>query len=213
MMSELKYLIGRTDLQPVLGLAYGLAAAIVMCVASAWAMPTADELNQVRPLVKEIMAEHTNAYRANKKTAKEVGDAAFKLVKAADGEAAKYLLLRGAMNYYSRANEFDRSADVLEAMQVQISGLPAAEVESLAVKALNNARIKDNAWRLRNIYRAASMRAKAEKEVESFKAALQKNDNDTAAMRGLADAYARTGDWPRALEMLPSSATSPPHLN
>ena len=200
MMSELKYLIGRTDLQPVLGLAYGLAAAIVMCVASAWAMPTADELNQVRPLVKELMAEHSNAYRANKKTAKEVGDAAFGHVNDADGEAAKYLLLKGAINYYSRAREFDKVVDVLEAMQSQIRDLPAAEMESLAVKALNNARAKDNVQRLRSIYRDASIRAKAEKEAESFKAALQKNGNDTAAMRGLADAYARAGNWQRAIE-------------
>ena len=203
MMNELKHYstAGRTGFQPVHGLACGCAIVIAMCASSAWAMPTEDELNQVRPLVKEIMAEHSNAYRANKKTAKEVGDAAFGHVNDAEGEAAKYLLLRGAINYYTRAREFDKAADVLEAMQSQIRELPASDVEALALKALNNARRNDNVQRLRTIYRGAAIHAKAENEINSFKAALRKNDGDTAALRGLADAYARAGNWPKSLEM------------
>ena len=43
------------------------------------------------------------------------------------------------------------------------------------------------------------MRVSAEKEIKTFKAALRKSGGDNAAMRGLAYAYVRTGDWQSGL--------------
>lgn len=197
MMNELKQraamtsgTTGRMGFQYVHGLACGLAVALTMSAVSAWAMPTEAQINKVRPLVNEIMAAYTNDYRANKKTAKEVGDAAAGHVNRAESEAAKYLLLREAINYYSIARAFDKAAAALERMMSQIRNLPATEVETLAAKVLRRAG-KNEARRIREIRRMASIRAKAERDIATFKSALKKNASDTEALCGLADAYVR----------------------
>ena len=172
---------------------------LVSAVLVATAMPTSDEMKQVNALVNELMSEHVNAYKAHKKSANEVGDAAFDFVKDAKGEAAKFVLLKGAIHFYSLAKNFDKVADALEAMQSQIKDLPPSEVAAIASMALNRAGA-NAAQRLNAIYYVASTQAKAEKDVRSFKAALRKNPADATAIRGLADAYVRLGDWQKALK-------------
>ena len=166
----------------------------------AWAMPTKDEIKRVEPLMNELMSAYVKGYTANRKPAAEVGDAAFGFVKDAQTEAAKYVLLKGAIHYYSLARNFDRAADALEALCAQISDVPPDEVESIASKALaraGNAR----ALRLRNIQRVASEQAKAMIDISACKRELRKNPGDATALRGLAKAYVRFGDWPRALKV------------
>ena len=180
-----------------------IALFVASSALSARAMPTEEELERDRPLVQELMAAHVRDHKAGRKPAREVGDAAIGFAEDAKGEAAKLLLLKGAVHYYALAREFDRAADALEAMQAQVKNLPAGEVEASASKALNNAG-KVGAGRLRAIRLDATRRAKAEKEIASFRAALRKNASDVAAVRGLADAYARFGDWPNALKAFDS---------
>lgn len=109
------------------------ATAVVVFSVTALAMPTKEEeVKEVQPVVNELMVEHVNAYKARKKSVKDVGDAAFGLVGEAEGDAAKYLLFRVAINYYSLAKDFEKAADALEAMQSQIKDLPASEVQTLA---------------------------------------------------------------------------------
>ena len=178
---------------------YG-SAIVVIAAQLAWSMPTKDEIKRVEPLMNELMSAYLKGYTANRKTANEVGDAAFHFVKDARGEASKYVLLKGAIHYYSLARDFDKAADALEAMRAQISDLPPDEVESIASRALaraGNAR----ALRLRNIQRVASEQVKALIDISACKKELRKNPDDTTAMRGLAKAYVRFGDWPRALKV------------
>ncbi|MBQ4200252.1 MAG: SUMF1/EgtB/PvdO family nonheme iron enzyme [Kiritimatiellae bacterium] len=172
----------------------------IAVVSMAWAMPTKEEIKRVQPLVNELMSEHVDAYKANKKTAKEVGDAALGLVKVAEGEAAKCILLKGAIYYYSRARDFERVADVLDEVSTQIKDVPASEMESLAAMALANAK-DGEARRLRNMQQAASDRVAAEKEIASFKSELRRNGYSETTLRGLADAYVRAGNWPKALKV------------
>ena len=123
-------------------------AVLVLSVAYAWAMPTDEEIRRVQPLIAELMSAHENEYKAKRKTAKDVGDAAFGLVNDAKSEAAKYVLLKGAILYYSLAKDFDKAADAIEAIQSQIKDVPASEIEVLASKALARAG-KNGAQRLR----------------------------------------------------------------
>jgi len=174
--------------------------AVATMIFGALAMPTKEEVKEVQPVVNELMVEHVNAYRARKKSAKDVGNAAFGLVGEAEGDAAKYLLFKVAINYYSLAKDFEKAADALEAMQSQIKDLPASEVQTLASAALNRAG-RGEAQRIRAMLRMASTHASAEKEIEAFKDALRKNGSDTAALRGLANAYVKVDDWPRALKV------------
>lgn len=175
--------------------------AIVAIVAQlTWAMPTKDEIKRVEPLMNELMSAYVKGYTAKRTSANEVGDAAFHFVKEAQDEAEKYVLLKGAIHYYSIARNFDKVADTLEAICAQISDVPPDEVEAIASKALaraGNAR----ALRLRNIQRVASEQAKAMIDISACNKELRKNPDDTTAMRGLANAYVRFGDWPRALKV------------
>ena len=84
MMNELKQgaamisgAIGRTGFQTVRGLACGLAAALAMSAVSAWAMPTEAEINQMRPLVKEIMSEKTRTTNRTKSPSQSHSTSAF----------------------------------------------------------------------------------------------------------------------------------------
>ena len=175
-------------------------AAAATAVSLALAMPTKSEIKKVQPVVNELMSVHVNAYKANRKTAKDVGDAAFGLVKDAEGETAKYILLKGAIYFYSLARDFDKAAMALEEVHAQVKDVPASETESLASMALARAG-NGEARRLRGIQRDAAIRAKAEEDIASFKSALRRKGYDKSAMRGLADAYVRAGEWPRALKV------------
>ena len=178
---------------------YGCAI-VAIAAQLMWAMPTKDEIRRVEPLMNELMSAYVKGYTANRKSANEVGDAAFHFVKDAQTEAAKYVLLKGAIHYYSLARNFDKVADALEALCAQISDVSPDEVESIASKALaraGNAR----ALRLRNIQRVASEQAKAMIDISACKRELRKNPGDATALRGLAKAYVRFGDWPRALKV------------
>lgn len=184
-------------------LAYVVAALLILAVAPmrvAFAMPDSAQVKRVQPIVSELMASHVKDFNAGLKSAKEVGEVAEALASEAEGEAAKYVLLKGALHYYTLANEYDLAAKSIETLRTSVRDIPDKEVASLASKALGRVG-KDEAQRLRAIYRVASMRVTAEKDIKSFSQALKNKPGDVVAMRGLADAYVRFGDWPKALKM------------
>ena len=176
-----------------------LLVACALAAQFACAMPSEREITRVQPMVLELMAPHENDFDAKKETAKEVGDAAVGLAKKAEGEAAKYILLKGAIHYYARAKEYDLAADALESIRAAVKDFPDAEVSAIASKALSRAGA-DEAQRLKAICRVALMRSGAEADVKTFRSALRKDPDDRTAMRGLADAYVRLGDWKKALK-------------
>ena len=177
-----------------------VCALAAIAASLAWAMPTKQEIKRVQPLVNELMSEHVKDYRSGRKSAKEVGDAAAGLVDKAEGEAAKFVLIRGAVYYYSVAKEFDKAADVLETIRTHISDIPPSDVNDLASMALANAG-RGGAQRLRDIQRVASEQVAAAKDIADCKAKLKKNGRDDAVLRELAAAYVRYGNWPRALKV------------
>ena len=162
------------------------------------AMPSEREIWRVQPMVLELMSPHEKNFDAKKETAKEVGDAAVGLAEKAEGEAAKYILLKGAVHNYALAKEYDLAADALEAIRAAVKEFPDDEAAAIASKALNRAGA-DEAQRLKAICRVALMRSGAVADVKTFRSALRKDPDDNAAMRGLADAYVRLGDWKKAL--------------
>ncbi len=176
-----------------------LLVAYAVAAQFACAMPSEVEIMRVQPMVLELMAPHEKNFDAKKETAKEVGDAAIGLAKKAEGESAKYILLKGAIHYYARAKEYDLAADALESIRAAVKGFPNAEVASIASKALSRAGA-DEAQRLKAICRVALMRSGAEADVKTFRSALRKDPDDRTAMLGLADAYVRLGDWKKALK-------------
>ena len=176
-----------------------ILAILALSAQFAFAMPDKDEIKRVQPMVLELMSPHERNFDAKKETAKEVGDAAVGLAKKAEGEAAKYILLKGAIHYYALAREYDLAADTLESIRAAVKDFPDDEVASIASKALGRAGA-DEAQRLKAICRVALMRSGAVADVKTFRSALRKDPDDKAALRGLADAYVRLGDWKKALK-------------
>ena len=176
-----------------------ILAILALSAQFAFAMPDKDEIKRVQPMVLELMSPHEKNFDAKKETAKEVGDAAVGLAEKAEGEAAKYILLKGAIHYYALAKEYDLAADALESIRAAVKDFSDDEVASIASKALSRAGA-DEAQRLRAICRVALMRSGAVADVKTFRSALRKDPEDKTALGSLADAYVRLGDWKRALK-------------
>ena len=176
---------------------------LVMAVMSAsaavaLAMPTKDELSKAQPLVAELMAEDVAAYKAKSKKAEEVGDASAKYAKEASTEAAKFLLLKGAISYFVRGEAYDKAADAVNALRTEIADVPPAVVEEIIRK--NTARVTaKKAPRLYAMYQTVQVQVAAAKEVRVAQAALAKRPKDEEAIRKLAEAQALSGDWKTAL--------------
>ena len=172
--------------------------AVALCAAGALAMPTKDELAKAQPLVAELMAEDVAAYKAKSKKAEEIGDISVKYAQEASTEAAKFLLLKGAISYYVRGESYDKAADAVNALREAIPDVPPDVLEEIIRK--NTARVTaKKAPRLYAMYRTAQVQMEAVKSVRTAKAALAKAPKDEAAIRKLAEAQALSGDWKSAL--------------
>ena len=66
-------------------------------------------------------------FTAKEKTAAEVGDTAMAYVKEANTEAAKYLLLKGAIWYFAQAKEDAKAVAAIAALGTQVKERPLEE--------------------------------------------------------------------------------------
>ena len=108
-----------------------VAVVVVSCLMRAWAMPTRAELTKAQPLVVELMAPAMETYKtagAQEKTAAavKVGDTSSEFAKAAETEAARFLLLKGAVNFYTRGEAYDKAADAVAALQTTVKDVTPA---------------------------------------------------------------------------------------
>ena len=90
----------------------------VCCVAAgpAGAMPTADELEKVKPLVQDLMKSDLDAMKAGKKSRADVAKSAMSLYPQAESQAAKLVLARYAFNLYVKAGEYEAAEKSLDAL-------------------------------------------------------------------------------------------------
>lgn len=172
---------------------------LALCAAVASAMPAKKDLYKTQPLVNELMSSVVDDYKAKKKTAKEVAEIAEKFANEAEGEAAKFLLLKGAIIYYSRAAEYDKAADMVEAIKAEVKDAPPEVLSEIISKATLRIRAK-NAPRLFAQYKAARAQIKAQKEMKALEAALKKRPGNLVARRKYAEALAVSGDWKKSLQ-------------
>ena len=174
----------------------GLVAAVMLgLVANAPAMPSKQEINKAQPLVAELMTPAMDDYKAKKKTAAEVADAAVAFAAEAETEAAKFMLYRSSIPYYVRGEAYDKAADAVMLLKSNVKDVPAEVVEEIISKATVRAN-KEKAPRLFELYRQAKTQATAEKDVRE----LRKKPATAANRQKLAEALATTGDWPEALK-------------
>ena len=146
-----------------------LAMAMMLLGSSvALAMPTQQELKKAQPLVAELMAPIMDDFKAKKKTAAEVADAAVKYAGEAETEAAKFMLYRSSIPYYVRGEAYDKAADAVEQMKANVKDVPAEVVAEIISKATVRAN-KEKAPRLFELYQQAKTQATAEKDVKELR--------------------------------------------
>ena len=178
-----------------------IAMALLAATAQALAMPTRAELSNAQPLVNELMAPAMEEYKsAADKTAAAVivGDRSSAFAAEAETEAAKFLLLKGAVNYYVRGEAYDKAADCIATMQSAIGNLAPDAVAEIVGKATS--RISESkAPRLLAYYRAAKLQIRARNELPSLEKKLKRVKSEQL-QRQYAEALAISGNWKAAYE-------------
>lgn len=172
-----------------------------MCAAGALAMPTKNELKKAQPLVAELMAPAMADFKAagtkdKAAAAVKVADTSVGFAEAAETEAAKFLLLKGAVNFYTRGEAYDKAADAVADLQAKVKDVPSEVIAEITGKATGKIS-EAKAPRLFALYRKAKLQLRAASEAKALALKLKKVKSD-ALQRRYAEALAGAGDWKAA---------------
>lgn len=176
-------------------------ALMTVCSVTVFAMPTRTELSKAQPLVVELMAPATEAFKnasAKDKAAAavKVGDVSSEFAKSAETEAAKFLLLKGAVSFYARGEAYDKAADAVVELQRSVKDVTPsliADITGGAAGKISEAK----APRLYEMFRRAKLQVRATEEAKTLASKLRKMKSD-ALQRRYAEALAISGDWKSA---------------
>ena len=177
------------------------AAFLVLCMsgAVASAMPAKNEIAKAQPVVNELMKPLVEDFKAKEKDAVAVGDSAVEYASEAASEAAKFLLLKGAVNYFAKGKAYDKVVETLEALQGTVKNIPPDTWLEIVSKASDGVKESD-APALVAIHRQAEIQANAHRELLKAYSELNRDPNNAAMRKRFAEMIAVTGDWKRALE-------------
>jgi len=174
-------------------MAFAALAASVAC-----AMPTKQEITKTRPLVAELMAPTLADYKAKTKSAVEVADASVKFAESAKSEAAQYLFLRGAVNYYVQGNAYGKAADVVEQLKSKIKDVPPSDIANIISNAFKHDNVR-KAPRLQAQLNLAQAQTKAANDAKRLAESLKRKSYDPPRRRQYAETLAVGGNWDSAL--------------
>lgn len=167
---------------------------------SLFAMPTAKEIDQVRPVIESLMKDDLARMRQGKCKASEVGESAVVLAKAADTQAAKYYLLTSALPYFAKDGKYDRVLAALDDIKAMIPDMPTKDliqlVEPIVLRAPKTDASANRLLQMVEDYRA---REKSEAKAERMRQAIAKNPADKSLHTKLAEYMAVVGNWQVAL--------------
>ena len=176
-----------------------VSVAFALAALAALAMPTKEEMAEAQSIVNELMKDHVAANKKGKETNVAVGDAALALAKDAKGEAAKLVLLKGAVSYYARGKEYEKVAEAVETIMSEIADVTPTELDGILKKATAYVTEK-KAPRLFAIKKAVASRVKAEATLRDLDAKMKAAPDDAGLRRRRAELLAVMGDWKKALE-------------
>ena len=179
----------------------GMSMVALAMTVQALAMPTRAELSKAQPLVNELMSTALDEYKsASDKAAAavKVGDESCAFASEAETEAVKFLLLKGAVNYYVRGEAYDKAADCIATMQTGISNLTPDVVVEIVGKATSKTS-ESKAPRLIAYYRAAKLQIRAKKELPVLEQKLKRVKSEQL-QRQYAEALAISGNWKAAYD-------------
>ena len=174
-----------------------LGGSLLLALAAV-AMPTDKELAEARGIVAELMSGPASDQKAGRITNVQLAEKAMELAGAAETDAAKLLLVRGAVLSFARDGESARAAAALAKLRADVKDLSPdfeADVLARAVKALPPSDDKTLYGMLDDVRRLVKCR----QDVPILEKRLARREDP--AMRGqLAECLAALGDWKRALE-------------
>ena len=100
------------------------------------AMPTEEAAARAEPVVQKLLEPEQVALASGKKTRTQVADEAMKLAAASDSEAAKMLLMKGAVALYVRDGNLEKAVETMNALEAAISDMPPQSITNIIEWAL-----------------------------------------------------------------------------
>lgn len=164
------------------------------------AMPTAKEIEKIRPMVEELMKADVAKMRRGQMKPAEMAEAAVKLSKDADTQAAKYYLLTSALPHFAKDGKYDRVLATIDDIKAAVPDVPTKElvrmVEPLVARA---PKTDEGANRLREMVNEYRTMEKSEAQAEKMRQAIARNPSDRSLHTKLAEYMAVIGNWDVAL--------------
>ena len=172
---------------------------VALAAVAGMAMPTAKQIQEAQPIVAEVMRGTMAAVNAKTKTPAEAAEASVGFAKSAESEAAKYLLLRGAVLLYARGGDYDRAVETVATLRETVADVPLeTEAEILAAAVAGVA--EEDAPRLHAQYRQVKRVVDARRAIAELQPLVRRRPADGALRSRYAEALALSGDWSGALE-------------
>ena len=162
-------------------------------------MPTRNELKKVQSVVNELMADDIAAMKSGKLKASQVAANAENLARDAQGEAAKFLLYKGAFGLYVQGGSYDEAIRAIEHLTDAVKDVPDKVLADILRDKLKRIP-KKNGSAIFNLYDGICRRMDAAKEREKLERQLRASPADKAVRRQLAVRCAQAGDWKAARE-------------
>ena len=175
-----------------------LVTAVCACALAAGAMPSQKELEKAQGIVTEVMRSEVAAFNAKKKSADDVANAAIKYADEAQGDAARFLLLKGALFYRVRAANYDGAMDVVAKIRRDIKDVPDKTIVEILSGVLRRVPRK-HCGQLYGLLQRTQDRVRYAQEVEGLAAKVKANPSDKSVRAALGERYALLGDWKKAL--------------
>ena len=175
-----------------------MAAAGCACALAAGAMPSQKELEKAQGIVTEVMRSEVAAFNAKKKSADDVANAAIKYADEAQGDAARFLLLKGALFYRVRAANYDGAMDVVAKIRSDVKDVPDKTIVDILSGVLRRVPRK-HCGQLYGLLQRTQDRVRYAQEVEGLAAKAKANPSDKSVRASLGERYALLGDWKKAL--------------
>ena len=102
---------------------FALALAALWC-ADAVAMPTEEELQKVKPILKTLTEDDYAAVKAGTKTRSELADSLLGYVGDAESEAAKFSLIQAAFKNYMEVYEPEKAIIAFDSLDANVKDVP-----------------------------------------------------------------------------------------
>ena len=175
-----------------------IACSLGLAAAMAFAFPTPSQFSAAQNDVNELMRTLREDYRAKRKTAVEVADAAHGYLSSADTDAAKFLLYREVICFSARGGDFDKAAQAVKDLESAIDDIPPQKLVDLMREALAR-KSREEGGALWELFSARNEQLQLQNKLEKMRAAVEADPAKPTLRVAYAEALAQLGKWKEAL--------------